>query len=107
MASLRHDGSLPTLTTKSNIFAFKIARFLSAAELSAVMGFNIPRCNFASCSETWWRRRLGLDMHVSTAGAMLLALVVVPLARGIRPGGERFRERVTGGWWQSSVDHIQ
>ena len=81
MASLRHDGSLPTLTTTSKIFAFKIARFLSAAELSAVMGFNITSYNCEGCSETWWRRRLGLCMHVSSLGAMLLALVAVPLSR--------------------------
>ena len=53
MASLRHDGCLPTLTTKSKLFAFRIARFLTTAELSAVMAFNIRGYNFDGCSEYW------------------------------------------------------
>jgi len=80
LASLRHDGSIPTLTTRSKIFAFKIGRFLRTAELSALMAFNIRGYNFDGCSEQWWRRRLGLCMHVSSLGAMLLASIAVPLA---------------------------
>ena len=81
-ASLRHDGALPTLTTKSKMFALSLARFLTTAELSAAMAFSVRAYNFENCSEQWWRRRLGLSMHVSSLGAMLLALIAVPLGQG-------------------------
>ena len=88
MASMRHDGSLPTLTTKSKLFAFRIARFLTTAELSAAMAFNIREYNFDGCSEHWWRRRLGLCMHVASLGSMLLAAIAVPLATPAANAGQ-------------------
>jgi len=84
MTSFRNDGLVPTLTTRSKIFAFRLGRYLSTAQLTAVMAFKVNENEFTfqGISEPWWRRRLGLCMHASCLGAMLLALIAVPLGGG-------------------------
>ena len=80
MASLRTDGAVPTLTTKSKIFSLALGRYLTTAELAFLMGFNLDEYNFQGCSEAWFRARLGLCMHVASLGSMIAALIAVPLS---------------------------
>ena len=40
----RVDGSIPTLTTRSRLFSYKMRRFISPTELAASMGY-APRCS--------------------------------------------------------------
>ena len=80
MASLRTDGAVPTLTTKSKIFSLALGRYLTTAELAFLMGFNLDEYNFQGCSEAWFRVRLGLCMHVASLGSMIAALIAVPLS---------------------------
>ena len=75
MASVRRDGLVPTLTTRSKLFSFRSGRFLSTAQLSVLMGFDVQAYDFAGTSETWWRGRMCLGMHVSCLGSMLAAAI--------------------------------
>jgi len=80
MESLRTDGALPTLTTSSRVFSLALGRYLTTAELAFLMGFDLDTYNFQGCSESWFRARLGLCMHVASLGSMIAALLAVPLS---------------------------
>ena len=80
MASLRTDGAVPTLTTKSKVFSLALGRYLTTAELAFLMGYNLDEYNFQGCSESWFRARLGLCTHVASLGSMIAALIAVPLS---------------------------
>ena len=42
-AGWRVDGSVPTLTTRSRLFSYKLRRFIAPSELALSMGYT-PRC---------------------------------------------------------------
>ena len=80
MASVRTDGAVPALTPKSRVFSLALGRHLTTAELAFLMGYNLDEYNFQGCSESWFRARLGLCMHVASLGSMIAALIAVPLS---------------------------
>ena len=80
MASLRTDRALPTLTTRSRVFSLALGRYLTTAELAFLMGYDLDTYSFQGCSESWFRARLGLCMHVASLGNMIAALIAVPLS---------------------------
>ena len=80
MASLRTDGAVPTLTTRSRVFSLALGRYLTTAELAFLMGYDLDTYSFQGCSESWFRARLGLCMHVASLGSMIAALLAVPLS---------------------------
>ena len=80
MASVRRDGLVPTLTTRSKLFSFRSGRFLSTTQLSVLMGFDVQAYDFAGTSESWWRDRMGLCMRVSCLGSMLAAAIAPALS---------------------------
>ena len=80
MAGFRTDGAVPTLTTRSQMFSLALGRFLTTAELAILMGFELEAYDFQGCSESWFRERFGLCMHVANLGSMLAALISVPLS---------------------------
>ena len=47
----RVDGSIPTLTTRSRIFSYKLRRFLAPSELALSMGYG-PKCSLAPFTHT-------------------------------------------------------
>ena len=47
----RVDGSVPTLTTKSRVFSYKLRRFLAPSELALAMGYR-PRCSLVPFSSS-------------------------------------------------------
>ena len=73
-------GAVPTLTTRSKVFSLALERYLTTAELTILMGFDLDTYDFQGCSETWFRARLGLCMHVASLGSMIAALIAVPLS---------------------------
>ena len=80
MASLRTDGAVPTLTTSSRLFSMALGRYITTAELAILMGFDVGSYNLQGCSESWFRARLGLCMHVASLGSMIAALITAPLS---------------------------
>ena len=47
----RVDGSIPTLTTRSRIFSYKLRRFITPSELAMSMGYG-PKCSLAPFTPT-------------------------------------------------------
>ena len=45
------DGSIPTLTTRSRLFSYKLRRFIAPTELAQSMGYG-PRCSLVPFSST-------------------------------------------------------
>ncbi len=80
MAALRTDGALPTLTTGSSVFSLALGRYITTAELAFLMGHELDAYSFQGCSESWFRKRLGLCMHVASLGSMISVLIAVPLS---------------------------
>ncbi len=80
MAALRTDGALPTLTTGSSIFSLALGHYLTTAEMAFLMGHELEAYSFQGCTESWFRKRLGLCMHVASLGSMIAVLIAVPLS---------------------------
>lgn len=79
---MRYDGTSPTLATNSQWWCFRAGMFLTVPHKAALQGFRIDQLKFpTSCTEPFFRERLGLGIHVASMGAMLLAAVAGPLNR--------------------------
>ncbi len=73
--AFRLDGNIPTVAKNSELFSLGMGRFLTTCEVAALMGFKLDLMNLKGVNEAAFRRILGNTIHVSSAGAMLLALV--------------------------------
>ena len=74
-ASGRVDGTIPTLTTTSDIFSFGDGCSLSPSETAKLMGHNVACINFDGVSNNHWRISLGMSVHVGIAGLILAGLI--------------------------------
>jgi hypothetical protein len=70
----RNDGTLPTLGTRSRIFACSLGRHINIVDLYRLMGFP-PVYDVASRPLGASMRLLGNTMHVSTIGVMLAVVM--------------------------------
>ena len=77
--SLPADGLAPTLTTTSQLWCMSAGRELTASELAALMGFDTKRMVLKGQTEAWFRKRLGLAVHVPNFGLVLAAAMAQPL----------------------------
>ena len=73
------DGMAPTLTTTSQLWSMSAGRELQAWELAALMGFDTNRMELQGQTEAWFRKRLGLAVHVPNFGLVLAAALARPL----------------------------
>ena len=73
------DGMAPTLTTTSQLWSMSAGRELQAWELAALMGFDTNRMELQGQTEPWFRKRLGLAVHVPNFGLVLAAALARPL----------------------------
>ena len=73
------DGMAPTLTTTSQLWAMSAGRELQAWELAALMGFDTNKMVLKGQTEAWFRKRLGLAVHVPNFGLVLAAALARPL----------------------------
>ena len=69
------DGMVPTFTTTSQVWCLSARRYLLTWELAALMGLDTQKVTFEGQSEQWFRKWLGLAVHVPQFG---LALLLVP-----------------------------
>lgn len=83
--SMPFDGLAPTLTTTSHLWCMSAGRELRAGELAALMGFDINKIVLKGQSEAWFRRRLGLAVHVPNFGLILAAALAHPLRACLGP----------------------
>ena len=77
--SLPADGLAPTLTTTSQLWCMSAGKELTASELAALMGFDTKQMVLQGQTEAWFRKRLGLTMHVPNCGLVLAAALALPL----------------------------
>ena len=77
--SLPADGVAPTLTTTSQLWCMSAGRELTTPELAALMGLDMKQMVFTGQSESWFRKRLGLTVHVPNCGLVLAAAMAQPL----------------------------
>ena len=75
------DGLAPTLTTTSQLWCMSAGRELRAWELAALMGFDCHHLVLKGQTEAWFRKRLGMTVHVSNFGLVLAAAMSHPLQR--------------------------
>ena len=73
--SNRADGTIPTLTTSSDIFSFVDGDSLSPNERLKLMGHDVTRINLDGMTQTQVRNDLGMSVHVSIAGLVLAGLI--------------------------------
>ena len=74
------DGMAPTLTTTSDLWCLSSGRRLERWELAALMGLTAETLRLNGQSEAWFRKRLGLTVHVPNFGLALTALMAAPIA---------------------------
>ena len=77
--SLAVDGLVPTLTRTPAVWCVSAGKYLQVWELAALMAVKTSEIIFSGHSESWFRTRLGLAVHVGTFGLALMALMAVPL----------------------------
>ena len=73
--SERADGTIPTLTTTSDIFSFGDGGSLPLNECLKLMGHGNTNIDFDELSPTNLRMVLGMSVHVSIAGLILAGLI--------------------------------
>ena len=73
------DGMAPTFTTTSQLWCLSAGRYLLTLELAALMGLDTQKLKFEGQSGQWFRKRLGLAVHVPNCGLALLSVLSTPL----------------------------
>ena len=74
-SSGRDDGTIPTLTTTSDIYSFGDGCSLSPSECAKLMGHDMACINVDGVSPRQLRTGLGMSVHVSIAGLILAGLI--------------------------------
>ena len=74
-----YDGMVPTLTTNSVLWCMSAGRELKAWELALLMGFDTSKMVLQGQTESWFRMRLGLTVHVANFGLVLASVMAPPL----------------------------
>ena len=69
------DGMAPTLTTNTRLWCMSAGRGIEAWELAALMGFDCNGMELSGKTEAWFRKRLGLAVHVANFGLVMAAAV--------------------------------
>ena len=73
-------GITPVFTTSSNAWVFQAGQPLRTHHMSALMGLDLSTVTFSEhMSESWFRQRLGLAVHIPNFGMVLLAALTPPL----------------------------
>lgn len=62
--SFPSDGMAPTFTTTSQLWCLSAGRYLHTWELAALMGLGTQKLKLEGQSEPWFRKRLGLAVHI-------------------------------------------
>ena len=73
--SNRIDGTIPTLTTTSDIFSFADGDRLSPCELLKLMGHDATRMKLENITVAQVRTDLGMSVHISVAGLAMAGLI--------------------------------
>ena len=73
-------GDTPVFTTSSNVWVFQIGEALRTRHMAALMGLDLSMVTFSEhMSESRFRQRLGMAVHIPNFGLVLLAALTPPL----------------------------
>ena len=73
-------GDTPVFTTSSNLWVFQIGEALHTRHMAALMGLDLSMVTFSvHMSESRFRQRLGMAVHIPNFGLVLLAALTPPL----------------------------
>ena len=73
--SHRTDGTIPTLTTSSDVFSFVDGSSLSPCECLKLMGHDVTRMKLENIKAAQVRTDLGMSVHISIAGLAMAGLI--------------------------------
>ena len=74
------QGETPVFTTSSNVWVFQVGQTFRTHHMAALMGLDLSMVTFsAHMSESWFRRRLGMAVHIPNFGLVLMAALAPPL----------------------------
>ena len=73
--SSRTDGTIPTLTTSSDVFSFADGGGLSPCECLKLMGHDVTRMKLENIKASQVRHDLGMSVHISIAGLAMAGLI--------------------------------
>ena len=73
--SNRSDGTIPTLTTSSDVFSFADGGSLSPCECLKLMGHDVARMKLENIKAAQVQANLGMSVHISIAGLALAGLI--------------------------------
>jgi hypothetical protein len=74
-AHLMVDGCIPTLATSSEMLCMRDARRITTMQLASLMGHCPRELKLATLTQPQFQTRLGLSIHVSSIGIVMLALL--------------------------------
>ena len=78
--SCRKGSLLMISTTTSNVWVFQIGEALRTRHIAALMGLDLSMVAFSvHMSESRFRQRLGMAVHIPNFGLVLLAALTPPL----------------------------
>ena len=67
------------MTTGSHLWCLSAGRFLGTWELAALVGLDTRMLKLNHLTDSWFRKRLGLAVHVPNFGLALMATMATPL----------------------------
>ena len=73
--SNRADGTIPTLTTSSDIFIFADGDCLSPHECLRLMGHDVARMELCGVNGAQVREHLGMSVHINIANVVMVGLI--------------------------------
>ena len=79
-ADMYAAGDTPVFTTSSSVWVFQVGQALRTHHTAALMGLDLSMLTFsARMSESWFRQRLGMAVHIPNFGLVLMAALAPPL----------------------------
>ena len=77
---LHTDGDTPVFTTSSSVWVFQAGQALHMRHMAALMAVDLSMVKFSKdMTESWFRQRLGLAVHVGNFGLVLMAALAPPV----------------------------
>ena len=73
--ALRADNVIGALATNASVFSFADGESLTTAEVAKLMGHQMERLNLDGISESKLRHMLGMPLHKTVAGLLLIGLL--------------------------------
>ena len=81
MPAMQADGTTPTFTTSTSLWSMQAGEALTGADMAGLMGFRMEHIHLVGLTQPWFKKKLGLSVHVASFGVIMLAGIASPLAQ--------------------------